>query len=255
MEIVMLVHEIKLSAKEHAKFCDAMHKKLDSEGLSVKEFSKEIGVKPQSIYNFENDKTRNPSKFLAAKIANALKIDSKEYRIKSSFFCLIPLLILLFTPVDVKAVDIYDEVFGVDSGTDFVPGYYEPIVSDDIPLTPTQQIAIKKICENKEVSYPIMLALMEKESNFTPDVVSKDKRNYGICQISPKFFECEDCFDVIQNVDSATDYIQALLDKYEGDYEMALQKYNGQEVHKGKKSKYSTWILERSLYYEGLINN
>lgn len=230
-------YEIRLSEKEHTKFCNVMHERLKKEGISVKEFSEQLGVKPQSIYNFENDKTRNPSKFLAAKIANALKIESKDYKTKSSFFCLIPLMIILCIPVKANAYEP-TEITG------------ERVKNESqIPLSEEHQVAIKEICEEKELSYPVVLALMEKESNFKADAVSPDGKNLGICQIHKSFFECDDYFDVIQNVDSATDYLQVLMKKYE-DYEKALTKYNGQNA---AKSKYSSWILERSNYYESII--
>lgn len=257
-----MTYEIRLSEKEHTKFVNVMFKKLDKKKMNIKDLAAELNVSPKSVYNFIGDKTKKPSKFLAAKIADYLEMKPTDYKSKNSFFILIPFAVMLCIPFKVRAIpeqqtptvtiekqNIYDEVFGVDSGTDFVPGYYEPLVNEDIPLSAEHQLAIRKICEEKELSYPVVLALMEKESRFTADAVSKDKRNYGICQINPKFFECEDYFDVVQNVDAATDYLKKLLDEYEN-YEKALTKYNGQNA---AKSKYSSWILERSNYYESII--
>lgn len=258
-----MTYELRLSPKEREKFVNVMLRKLEKK-MTIKDLAADINVSPRSIYNFVGDATKPPSKFLAAKIADYLSIKPTEYKSKNSFFILIPFAVCLCIPFKVKAIpeqqtnhhyevekaDIYDEVFGIDYGTDFVPGYYEPIVNEDIPLIPEHQLAIKDICERKGISYPVMLALMEKESRFTAD--AKNGNNLGICQIHESFFDCDDYFDVVKNVDSATDYIQKLLIEYDGDYEMALQKFNGQETWKGKKSHYSTSILERSEYYGGL---
>lgn len=80
-----MVKEIRLNSKEHIKFLKVMHKKLDKKGLLTKDLAKEIGVSPRSIYNFESDTTRDPSRYLAAKIANYLGIEPKDYKDKSSF--------------------------------------------------------------------------------------------------------------------------------------------------------------------------
>lgn len=261
-----MTYEIRLSDKEHAKFVNAMFKKLDKKKMNIKDLAAELNVSPKSVYNFVGDSTKKPSKFLAAKIADYLEIKPTDYKAKGSFFILIPFLVLLCIPFKVRAVpehteptviiepktNVLDEVLGIDYGTDFVPGYYEPIVSDDIPLSAEHQLAIKKMCEEKELSYPVVLGLMWQESRFDPNAVSKSGKNLGICQVHKSFFKCDDYFDVLQNVDAATDYLKVLLDEY-GDYELALMKYNGQEVWEGKTSYYSTSIMERSKYYETLI--
>lgn len=74
------MREVRLSAKEHEKFLHVMECKLQEQNMTMVDLAKAIGVSERSIYNFRNDTSRNPSKFLGAKIANYLEIRPYEYR-------------------------------------------------------------------------------------------------------------------------------------------------------------------------------
>ena len=74
------MREIRLSAREHERFLQAMEKRLQERDMTIVDLAEAIGVSERSIYNFRNDTSRNPSKFLGAKIANYLEIRPYEYR-------------------------------------------------------------------------------------------------------------------------------------------------------------------------------
>jgi DNA-binding XRE family transcriptional regulator len=74
------MREIRLNAKEHSRFLEVMEQKMSEQDLSIEDLAERIGVKKQSIYNFRTDTSRNPSKFLAAKIANLLGLTPKDWR-------------------------------------------------------------------------------------------------------------------------------------------------------------------------------
>lgn len=79
---------------------------------------------------------------------------------------------------------------------------------------------------------PVLLAAVaEVESNFDPFAVS-DKGACGILQLMPETgerFGVEDLFDVEQNIDGGARYLRWLLDRFEGDTDLALAAYNAGE--------------------------
>ena len=80
----MKQYEIKLNAKEKALFVASVNQKLREKDMTVYELADKMGKPVKSIYNFMGSKSN--SRFLAAELADFLKIDKSEYRVKSSFF-------------------------------------------------------------------------------------------------------------------------------------------------------------------------
>jgi len=74
------MREVRLTQKEHERFIQVMERKLQELDISIVDLAKAIGVSERSIYNFRNDKSRNPSKFLGAKIATYLDMTPKDWR-------------------------------------------------------------------------------------------------------------------------------------------------------------------------------
>lgn len=268
-----------LNASEHKKFCEAMHKALNKRGMTRKDLANEIGVAEKSIFNFECDTTRNPSKFLAAKIANHLDIKKKDYKSGGAFF-LIPLIIAstilpiktlagepeeIVIPVieQVREIDhkaIEEEVFGVDYDTDFVPGYYEapnePVIDYDLPLSVELQEGIQEICANKDISYELVLSIVEAESRYTIDAHNPNGY-YGLMQLGNwaiNHYGVSDPYDPLENIDAGTEYLKDLYEEYEDDG-LVLDYYSGNpyaetNYNNGKLSKYAKKILERSAELE-----
>ena len=74
------MREVKLTQKEHERFIQVMERKLSDEDMSLDDLAKAINVSIRSIYNFRTDTSRNPSKFLAAKIATYLEMRPGDWR-------------------------------------------------------------------------------------------------------------------------------------------------------------------------------
>lgn len=157
-----------------------------------------------------------------------------------------------YVVVECEESRIYEEVFGVDSGTDFVPGYYEPIVDESIPLSPQEQFDVKDKCEEYGIDYYLILSMMYEESRFKADAVSKNKKCKGILQLNTKFFDVEDYFDVVQNTDGGCQYMKKLLADY--DLPLALMIWHGESDAKTKykngiTSAYARRVMERRDVY------
>lgn len=148
--------------------------------------------------------------------------------------------------------DKTEEVFGADPMTDFVPGYYEPnyIIDDDIPLTEDEQRTIQDICNEYNVCYELVLAIIERESAYHKDAVSASGTCHGLMQINPTFHDCEGIYEADSNVRTGVRYLARLFDDYE-DAGLVLDIYHGDKkaikrFEKGIMSSYARGILERS---------
>lgn len=250
-------------------FLNAMDKKLQEDGKTIQDLAKDLDVSERSIYNFRSEKKKR-SKFLAAKIANALELKPKDYSIKSSFFVAglicIGLGVMMNTTkakaseIDVvtpttfvKEVDhakIDEEVFGVDYNTDFTPGYYEPIVDEDIPLTPEEQLAIMDIAKEHNVCYELVLAIMDKESGYNADAINYNGTCKGAMQINPSFHDCDNPYDLLENVEAGCTYLEKLFNDNE-DVGLVLSLYHGEsdayeKYENGIISDYANEILSKS---------
>jgi hypothetical protein len=87
------------------------------------------------------------------------------------------------------------------------------------------------VCNQAGVDYAVALAVIEVESGYKWDAVG-DKEDTGYMQIVQKFHEermerlnADNLLDPFQNVRVGVDYLQELLEKYNGSYEKALTAY------------------------------
>ena len=100
----------------------------------------------------------------------------------------------------------------------------------DVPLSEELQRYTQDVCEEYGVSYPLVIALMKKESEFLPDTISATN-DYGIMQINQgnhEWLEGElgitDWFDPRQNILAGV-YVLSQLNGYE-DVHQILMCYN-----------------------------
>lgn len=102
---------------------------------------------------------------------------------------------------------------------------YNPL----IPLSADIQAYMMAACEKYNAPYALALGLVEKESSFNPDVVSKTN-DYGLMQINKINFEDLlargiDPLTVEGNIEAGLYILGGLIDRFD-DYELALMAYN-----------------------------
>lgn len=71
--------EIVLSKKEYIKFTAEARKRMRIKGWNIEHLAEHIGRPINSVYDFFSRKKRT-SRFLAAEIAEALDMESKDWR-------------------------------------------------------------------------------------------------------------------------------------------------------------------------------
>ena len=120
-----------------------------------------------------------------------------------------------------------------------VPVYEEeglPVVNEvdyfNVPLSHSLQQYIYEICADNDLSVSLVIALIDKESNFNPECVS-DTNDYGLMQINECNFQwvkedynSVDMLNPYQNVYCGINILAGYLHKYDDDYTKALMCYN-----------------------------
>lgn len=108
----------------------------------------------------------------------------------------------------------------------------------DVPLDQDLQDYIFEVCENYGVDAAIVIAMIEKESNYDADIVGDDGYAFGLMQVQPRWHEARieslgvgDLLDPYQNVLVGIDYLAELLskgsEKASGALVWAVMAYNG----------------------------
>ena len=93
---------------------------------------------------------------------------------------------------------------------------------EDIPLDRELQAALRASCAESGVPVSLALGLIEEESGFDIDVVSR-KGAYGLCQLNPKYFPRD--LTPAENIAAGVGYLGELLEQH-GDTAAALRAYN-----------------------------
>lgn len=111
-----------------------------------------------------------------------------------------------------------------------------PEVSDidffDIPLSHSLQRYMFEVCADEEVPITLVLAMIEHESSFNPEAISRTE-DYGLLQINvinhpalAEKYRAADMLNPYQNVYCGVHILGTYLEKYEGDSTKALMAYN-----------------------------
>ncbi len=90
---------------------------------------------------------------------------------------------------------------------------------------------VREAAERHNVDPALVRAVIETESNWNPSAVSR-KGALGLMQLIPttaQRFGVNDAFSPKQNVDAGVKYLKTLLERYNGNLDLALAAYNAGE--------------------------
>lgn len=126
----------------------------------------------------------------------------------------------------------------------------------DVPLDEGLQTYIFELSEDIGIDPAIVIAIIEKESNYDISAVGDHGRSLGLMQIQPRWHTvrmaelgCDDLLDARQNVCVGIDILADLLEEGES-IEWVLMAYNGGQVYAdrlasdGRVSEYANKIIE-----------
>ncbi|RDY21398.1 lytic transglycosylase domain-containing protein [Criibacterium bergeronii] len=137
----------------------------------------------------------------------------------------------------------------------------------NIPLSHSLQDYLYEVCADEEVPITLILAMIETESNFNPEIISSTN-DYGLMQLNKinhewlnQEFRAADMLNPYQNVFCGTKVIASYVRKYDGDFNKALMAYNMGDFGANRawdngitSTKYSEKILDLMKKYEVEIN-
>jgi len=90
---------------------------------------------------------------------------------------------------------------------------------------------VREAADRHQVDPALVRAVIETESNWNPSAVSR-KGALGLMQLIPttaQRFGADDAFSPKQNVDAGVRYLKTLLERYNGNLDLALAAYNAGE--------------------------
>ena len=132
----------------------------------------------------------------------------------------------------------------------------------NVPLDEEVQRHIIKLCEEHEIPSAVVIAMIERESRFTADVIGDNGNSFGLMQIQPRWHSgrmerlgVTDLLDPKQNVTVGIDLLAELLEKDKGlawslmAYNMGSGKAN-QFYNEGKVSEYAACVLAAAEEFE-----
>jgi soluble lytic murein transglycosylase-like protein len=100
------------------------------------------------------------------------------------------------------------------------------------PASPYDQHIIKA-SRTYQVEAALIRAVIMAESGYNPNAVSR-KGAQGLMQLMPdtaKWLGVHDAFDPALNIDGGVKYLRRLLDRFDGDVQLALAAYNAGSRH------------------------
>ena len=141
-----------------------------------------------------------------------------------------------------------------------VPSYSltvaEEVTYFDVPLSHSLQRYIYEVCADEEVPVSLVIAMIDKESQFNPETVS-DTGDYGLMQINKinhewlaEEYRTADMLNPYQNVFCGVKIIGSYIRANDGDYNKALMSYNMGDY--GAKKAWESGI-ESTSYSESVL--
>lgn len=120
------------------------------------------------------------------------------------------------------------EVYGVYG--DFYPmGKAPNLSSRDINIAPRIETAIKEASAKYGVEESFVKAMIKQESSFNPNCTSSAGAK-GLMQLmdyNSKDYGVKNPYNIEDNINGGVKYIKDLLDKFDGNKQLALSAYNG----------------------------
>ena len=126
----------------------------------------------------------------------------------------------------------------------------------DVPLDMDLQDHIFRLCDYYGVDAGLVIAIIQKESDFDPDVIGDSGNSFGLMQIQERWhidrmarLECPALLNPYQNVEVGIDIIAELFGKFD-DITWVLMAYNGGESYatdmrsSGQISEYARLVLK-----------
>lgn len=136
-----------------------------------------------------------------------------------------------------------------------------------VPMSEQDQETVFEICLDGGVSFPLVMALIEHESQFDRTARSSTGDS-GYMQINDCNAESladlgyTDLFDLYQNVSAGVYMLKYLFNKYEGDTTFVLMAYNAGETGAANQraagiyeTEYTVEILEQAEVFSSYIDN
>lgn len=153
----------------------------------------------------------------------------------------------------------------VDLYTDFIPDTSKKIFESE-ELSAELQWYAKDLCDENDIPLEIFMALMYRESCYTPSLISSDGHDYGLCQIRDINHEwiseeigVTNFLDAKQNMQASMFMLKVAMSYYDDTWHEILMTYNGGPGYAKRlfsqgiySSHYSRAIMEkaRELGYE-----
>ena len=140
------------------------------------------------------------------------------------------------------------------------------VVYYDVPLSHELQDHIFELCDKYVISPSLVIAIIEKESNYDPETMGDGGDSFGLMQIQPKWHRarmarlgCTNLLDPFQNVTVGID-ILAELAQTRSSVEWILMAYNGgagpatYNYNMGIITDYAQEVMEDYYKFEEEVN-
>lgn len=149
-----------------------------------------------------------------------------------------------------ERIDVLDEFIGTLSEEQ------QKLFTDDFILE------LVKTCSENELNVWFVLGVMQAESSFNADARAYDGSNhYGLMQLSTKYFELEDYFDPVENMQKGCEYIKSLWEETKNyrcitkqNFEYAHELFVTTAYNKGLGNAIDIWKAEDFCYETGITD-
>lgn len=128
----------------------------------------------------------------------------------------------------------------------------------DVPLSTELQDHIFKLCEEYGIAPEVIVAMIERESNYDSGAVGDNGESVGLMQIQEhnhydriEKLGVTDLLDAFENVEVGIDYLAQCITRNGGNLEMALMSYNAGQ--KGANENYFSKGIYSNAYSQKVL--